>query len=191
MYPGKKYILTYTNFVFAIFFFLFLRKNNFNAWILRRIWQPDQWRLLGRLFPGPTKGSYPPVTRLWMPQLTSWRTGTDVPMYTVTTCDFHLPTIVSRGNAAAEHKQAKRAMTHTYREKFVEMMTPQNKLILKALYQQQAVMEVQEQTAREVEQVQAAREAEEQADREVEHWTATRRTTIPTPWRSWRRTSPT
>ena len=90
-------------------------------------------------------------------------------MYTVTTCDFHLPTIVSRGNAAAEHKQAKRAMTHTYREKFVEMMTPQNKLILKALYQQQAVMEVQEQTAREVEQVQAAREAEEQADREVEH----------------------
>ena len=96
--------------------------------------------------------------------------------YTLKTCDCRLPTIGCRGNNAAEHKQAKSAMTPIYCEKLVNWMSPQNELILNDLYQQeadreaeqQAARDAQEQAAREVEQAQSAREAEAQAAREVE-----------------------
>ena len=54
----------------------------------------------------------------------------------------------------AVHELAKSSLMHIYRKNFLQTMSPQNELILHALYQQQAAKEAEQQAARETEQAQ-------------------------------------
>ena len=69
--------------------------------------------------------------------------------YTLMTCDCRLPTIVCWGDPHTAHNLVSSTLMHLFCQAFIDKMSNKNKLILTALFRQEAVRAANEHAERE------------------------------------------